>query len=49
LFSGGYQRLPNNVNDMKKRLFDIDAVRGWVMIFMALDHAVLFCYNIIYA
>jgi len=32
---------------LKKRLFAIDAVRGWVMIFMALDHAVLFtCYHI---
>ncbi|HDN81707.1 MAG TPA: DUF1624 domain-containing protein, partial [Methanomicrobia archaeon] len=29
---------------MKNRLFAIDAVRGWVMIFMALDHAMYFCY-----
>jgi uncharacterized membrane protein len=29
---------------MKKRLFAIDAVRGWVMIFMALDHTMLFTY-----
>jgi uncharacterized membrane protein len=29
---------------VKNRLFAIDAVRGWVMIFMALDHAVLFTY-----
>jgi len=29
---------------VKKRLFAIDAVRGWVMIFMALDHAMAFCY-----
>ena len=34
---------------MKKRLFAIDAVRGWVMIFMALDHAVLFTYYHIFA
>ena len=34
---------------MKKRLFAIDAVRGWVMIFMALDHAVLFTYFHIFA
>ena len=34
---------------MKKRLFAIDAVRGWVMIFMALDHAMLFCYQHIFA
>ena len=34
---------------MKKRMFAIDAVRGWVMIFMALDHAVLFTYYHIFA
>jgi uncharacterized membrane protein len=34
---------------LKKRLFAIDAVRGWVMIFMALDHAVLFTYYHIFA
>ena len=34
---------------MKRRLFAIDAVRGWVMIFMALDHAVLFSYFHIFA
>ena len=34
---------------MKKRLFAIDAVRGWVMIFMALDHAMYFCYVHIFA
>jgi uncharacterized membrane protein len=34
---------------MKKRLFAIDAVRGWVMIFMALDHAMLFSYQHIFA
>jgi uncharacterized membrane protein len=34
---------------MKKRLFSIDAVRGWVMIFMALDHAMLFSYHHIFA
>ena len=32
-----------------KRLFAFDAVRGWVMILMALDHAVLFCYRFISA
>jgi uncharacterized membrane protein len=30
-------------------LFAIDAVRGWVMIFMALDHAMLFSYLHIFA
>lgn len=34
---------------MKERLFAIDAVRGWVMIFMALDHAMYFCYVHIFA
>jgi uncharacterized membrane protein len=34
---------------VKKRLFAIDAIRGWVMIFMALDHAVLFSYYHIFA
>ena len=34
---------------MKNRLFAIDAVRGWVMIFMALDHAMVFCYVHIFA
>lgn len=34
---------------MKKRLFAVDAVRGWGMIFMALDHAVLFSYYHIFA
>lgn len=37
------------MDNMKKRLFAIDAVRGWVMILMALDHAMLFCYNAISA
>ncbi|TKJ29477.1 MAG: hypothetical protein CEE40_08220 [Chloroflexi bacterium B3_Chlor] len=35
--------------EVKRRLFAIDAVRGWVMIFMALDHAVLFSYYHIFA
>jgi uncharacterized membrane protein len=34
---------------LRKRLFAIDAVRGWVMIFMALDHAMLFTYYHIFA
>ena len=34
---------------MKERLFAIDAVRGWVMIFMALDHAMYFSYVHIFA
>ncbi len=34
---------------MKTRLFAIDAVRGWVMIFMALDHAMYFSYVHIFA
>ena len=34
---------------MKKRLFAIDTVRGWVMIFMALDHAMVFSYERILA
>jgi uncharacterized membrane protein len=34
---------------MSKRLFAIDAVRGWVMILMALDHAMVFCYFHIWA
>jgi len=35
--------------DTNQRLFAIDAVRGWVMIFMALDHAMYFCYTHIFA
>ncbi|MGD2249359.1 MAG: heparan-alpha-glucosaminide N-acetyltransferase domain-containing protein [Candidatus Methanofastidiosia archaeon] len=34
---------------LNHRLFAIDAVRGWVMIFMALDHAMYFCYLHIFA
>ena len=34
---------------MRRRLFAIDAVRGWVMIFMALDHAMAFSYVHIFA
>jgi uncharacterized membrane protein len=34
---------------VKQRLFAIDAVRGWVMVFMALDHAMAFCYLHIFA
>jgi uncharacterized membrane protein len=34
---------------LKERLFALDAVRGWVMIFMALDHAMYFCYIHIFA
>ncbi|MBU7043886.1 MAG: DUF1624 domain-containing protein [Theionarchaea archaeon] len=34
---------------MRERLFAIDAVRGWVMIFMALDHAMYFNYTHIVA
>ncbi|MGC1122729.1 MAG: heparan-alpha-glucosaminide N-acetyltransferase domain-containing protein [Candidatus Methanofastidiosia archaeon] len=35
--------------EKKNRIFAIDAVRGWVMIFMALDHAMYFCYVHIFA
>jgi uncharacterized membrane protein len=34
---------------VKRRVFAIDAVRGWVMIFMALDHAMAFSYFHIFA
>jgi uncharacterized membrane protein len=40
----------SNISEEKtNRLFAIDAVRGWVMIFMALDHAMYFCYVHIFA
>ncbi|KYK35868.1 MAG: hypothetical protein AYK19_01300 [Theionarchaea archaeon DG-70-1] len=40
---------PTALKSIQSRLFSIDAVRGWVMIFMALDHAMVFSYIHIFA